>query len=81
VNRSNPVRKSVFGVELGVSVDLPCEIAHTERAPRDEPDAQIFADLEHAVLFRVALHERILGLDRRHRLHGMRTPDGRDVGF
>ena len=50
--------------------------AAAERAVGDEPDAELGAEVEQRVL-RVAGPERVLGLQRRHRVRRMRADDRR----
>ena len=64
-----------FRVELRASVHLPGQVAHANRTPWDEADAQLLTGSKHAVLFRVSFHERVFGLDGCHRLHGVRPAD------
>ena len=56
------------------------EEAHAQRAPADEADAQFLAQRKH-LRFRTAPQHRILVLDRRHRVHGMRAADRLQPGF
>src|ERR1700722_8467714 len=39
---------------------------HSNGSPRNEADAEFFADFQNAVALRAAFHERILALDRSH---------------
>ena len=54
--------------------DLPGEEAAAERAVRDEADAELAAGRKHPVL-RVARPQRVLGLERRDRVDGVRAAD------
>ena len=56
----------VLGVESGVRVDLPSQVALAEWTPGDEPDAQFLARVQDAVAFGLALPQRVFGLDRSH---------------
>src|SRR5580658_4379200 len=47
-----------FRVELGSSIYFPSKVSLSNRAPRDEADPQLLASREHAVVFRVSLHQR-----------------------
>ena len=75
--------KLVAEVRLGVEARLgrhPAgQEAHANRSPRHEANAQLFADIEHAVVLGRALDERVLGLDGSDRLHGMGATDIRDA--
>jgi hypothetical protein len=57
------------------------EIPLSNRTPWDEADSQFLTSCEYAVLFRVSLHHRIFGLNRRHRLNRMRSVDGSCTRF
>lgn len=52
-----------FCVELRASINLPCQIAHSNRAPRDEADSQLLAGRKHAAPFWLSFHERVFGLN------------------
>jgi hypothetical protein len=55
--------------------------AHADWSPWHEANAQLFADIKHAVVLGRALDERVLGLDGGDRLHGMGATDIRDARF
>jgi hypothetical protein len=60
-------------VELRASIDLPGQIAHSERAPWYETDSERLAGCKDAVPFGTSLHERVFTLNRGNRLHRMRS--------
>ena len=59
----------VVGGEILEALDLARQEAATERAVRDEPDAELATRREHAVLG-IARPQRVLGLQRADRVHG-----------
>src|SRR5712675_868937 len=72
VKRGDPARKS-FTPKLDVLATLP--VAHPERAPGHEADAQFLAERQHLRLW-VAGPQRVFALDRGDRLDGMGAADG-----
>ena len=66
----------VARLELVGVAQLTAEEPSRERTERDERHAELAAGVEHRDL-RVARPERILALDRRHRVHGMRLAQRR----
>ena len=64
------------GSSSGGVAQLTAEKPARERTERDERHAELAAGVEHRDL-RVARPERVLALDRRHRVHGMRLAQRR----
>ena len=56
-------------------VDRARQKARPERAERDEPDSELLAGSQHAVLLDVARPQRVLALEGRNRLDGVRATE------
>ena len=79
VKRSNPARRSVVGSSFVFASIVAGQVAHAKGTPGNEADTEFLAGLEDAVRLDVSFHEGVLGLNRGHRLHRMRSTDGRGV--
>ncbi len=77
-SKRGSVAPEIVLAELIGRLDGAGEEAAAERAERHEADAELAADIEHAV-FRVARPQRIFALHGGDRMHGMRPADGGDA--